>query len=239
MKIELPTDDGVCPAHVFHPDRPAPGVILYMDGLGMRPALLPIAERVTAAGYHVLMPDLFYRAGAYEPPDPRQIFSDEKLRTEWFKKIATTTNAAAVMRDTRAFIDYFDLKDSKIGVFGYCMGGRMALTAAGSYPEHIAACAAFHPGNLANDAPDSPHLLADRIRARVYVAAASEDSSFPEEQKQRLADALTRAKVDHRIETYPARHGWVPSDTPVHHPGEAERAFQNLFALFGETLRRS
>ena len=209
MQIELKTEDGICPAHVFQND--GPGVILYMDGIGMRPALLPLAERVAAAGYHVLMPDLFYRSAPYVAPDPKQLFADPNVRAEWFKKVSTTTNVANCMKDTRAFLDYFKMPNNKhpelIGVFGYCMGGRMALSAAGTFPDRIAACAAFHPGNLANDAPDSPHLLADRIRARVYIAAASEDQSFPEEQKQRLADALTKAKVDYQLETYPARHG--------------------------------
>jgi carboxymethylenebutenolidase len=234
MQIELKTEDGVCPAHVFHPAGHAPGLILYMDGIGMRPAVLEIAERVAAAGYHVLAPDLFYRSGPYVAPDAKLLFSDPNVRAEFQKKIGPNINTAFTMKDTRAFLDYFT--SGPIGVFGYCMGGRMALSAAGTFPDYIAACAAFHPGNLANDAPDSPHLLADRIRARVYVAAASEDPSFPEEQKQRLAEALTTAKVEHQIETYPARHGWVPSDTPVHDPAQAERAFQALIALLAATL---
>ena len=240
MQVEIRTEDGICTAHVYHPDRPAPGVILYMDGIGMRPALHPIAERVAAAGYYVLMPDLFYRGGPYTAPDPRTLFADEKTRREWFKQITNHTTVAGVMKDTRAFLDHLATTDkvrgTKVGVVGYCMGGRMAVSAAGHYPDRIAAAATFHPGGLATDAPDSAHRSADRIRARVLIAAASDDSSFPDEQKERLAEALTRGKVDYTLETYPARHGWVPSDTPVHDPVQAERAFQALFALFSTTL---
>src|SRR5436190_15152096 len=117
------------------------------------------------------------------------------------------------MSDTSAFLDYLaaqrDVKRGGIGTTGYCMGGLMSLTAAGTYPDRIAAAASYHGGRLATDAPDSPHLLAPKITARVYVAGAIEDQSFPDDMKARLADALTQAGVDYKIETYQAKHGWV------------------------------
>jgi carboxymethylenebutenolidase len=140
-----------------------------------------------------------------------------------------------LLRDTAAFLAHFageaDVRPGKIGVTGYCMGGRLALCAAGHFPDRFAAAAAYHPGGLVTDAPDSPHLLAPKIRARVYVGGASEDQNFTDAQKQKLEEALTSAGVDHVLETYPARHGWVPSDTPVHDPAAAERHWQTLFAL--------
>lgn len=243
MLIDIKTDDGTCPAHVFRPagQGPWPAVLFFMDGIGMRPALVAMAERLAAAGYFVLMPDLFYRAGAYTAPEPAKLFSDPDTRQAWFAKISPIASVDNTMRDTRAFLAYLDaqpdVRQPSIGATGYCMGGRMALCAAGHFPDRIAACASYHPGNLANDAPDSPHLLASKIRARVYVAAAMDDQSFPEEQKQRLEQALTAAKVDHLIETYPARHGWVPSDTPVHDKAAAERHWTTLVDLLDRTLK--
>ncbi len=241
--IEIQTEDGRCPAYVFRPEGagPWPGVLMYMDGIGMRSALHEMGQRLAKAGYYVLLPDLFYRAGPYTAPDPKQLFTDEKVRTEHFKKFFATTSAETVMRDPRAFLAHFaaqkDVVQPKIGITGYCMGGRMALSAAGHFGDRIAAAAAYHPGNLANDAPDSPHLLADKMRARIYVGGAMDDQSFPDEQKRRLEKALTDAHVDHVIETYPARHGWVPSDTPVHDQAQAERHWQTLLALLAGTLR--
>ena len=153
-QIEIRTDDGVCPAYTF---GAGPSVLMFMDGIGMRPAVLAIGERIAAAGYHVLVPDLFYRIGPYTAPEPAKLFSDEQTRKDWFAKIMATTNAANVMRDTRAYLEHLP---GKVSVTGYCMGGRMAITAAGTYPDRIVAAAAFHPGGLATDAPDSPHLLA-------------------------------------------------------------------------------
>ncbi|MCA1828465.1 MAG: dienelactone hydrolase family protein [Myxococcales bacterium] len=230
--ISIKTEDGDCPAYVFEGGKPA--VLFYMDGIGIRPALFEIGERLAQAGYRVLLPDLFYRSGPYQPMNAKTVFSDPAQRAELFSRFMSKTTVPNVMRDTRAFLDW--LGAPKVGITGYCMGGRFALAAAGTYPDRIAAAAAYHPGNPASDAPESPHLLAPRMKARVYVGGASEDASFPEEQKKRLEESLTAARVDHLIETYPARHGWVPSDTPAHDPACAERHWRTLLDLFERTL---
>jgi carboxymethylenebutenolidase len=242
-KIELETRDGICPAYVYRPSAkgPWPAVLVFMDGPGIRPALLELGERLATYGYYVLLPDLFYRSGPYEPMDPRALFSDpEKLKVLREKFFAPAT-AANIMSDTRAFLDYLaaqpDVQRGPIGTTGYCMGGLMSLTAAGTYPDRIAATASYHGGRLATDAPDSPHLLAPKIKSRVYVAGAIDDASFPDDMKQRLEEALTRAGVDHKIETYQAKHGWVFRDTLVYDAAAAERHWQTLLALFDSTLR--
>ena len=112
----------------------------------------------------------------------------------------------------------------------------MSLTAAGTYPDHVIAAASYHGGNLASDASDSPHLLAPRMKARIYVAGAIEDKSFPDDMKVRLEAALTAAGVNHTIETYSAKHGWVFRDTPVYDTAAAERHWQTMLKLFAETL---
>jgi carboxymethylenebutenolidase len=144
------------------------------------------------------------------------------------------------MSDTRAFLDYLasepDVKAGGIGLTGYCMGGLMALTAAGTFPDRIVAAASFHGARLASDAPESPHLLAPKIKARIYVAGAIEDASFPDDMKERLERALTEAGVEHVVETYPARHGWVLSDTPVYDAAACERHWRALLGLLDARL---
>jgi carboxymethylenebutenolidase len=241
--IEIKTDDGLCPSFVFHPDGagPWPGVIMFMDGIGMRPALHEMGARLAKAGYYVLLPDLFYRAGPYTAADPKKLFTDPAMIAEWREKFFSKVNVAKTMDDTRAFLAHLAAQKNviqpKVGVTGYCMGGRMSLSAAGTFPDRIVAAAAYHPGGLATDAPDSPHLLAPKIRARVYVGGAMEDQSFSEEEKHRLDIALSDAHVDHVVETYQAKHGWVPSDTPVHDAAQTERHWQTLLDLFAGTLR--
>jgi carboxymethylenebutenolidase len=243
MQIEIRTSDGVCPAFTFHPNGlgprpngagPWPGVLLYMDGVGMRPAMHAIASRIAAGGYYVLLPDLFYRAGSYTAPDPTKLMADEAVRNDWFKRMMAAASAERIMRDTPAFLDHLEAhaRGPRFGATGYCMGGRMAFTAAGHFPERIAAAAAFHPGGFVTDAPDSPHLLATKIKARILVAGAIEDRNFTDEQKHKLEEALRAAGVDHTVETWPARHGWVPTDMPVHDAAQAERHFTTLQEFF-------
>jgi carboxymethylenebutenolidase len=117
------------------------------------------------------------------------------------------------------------------------MGGLMSMTAAGTYPDRIVAAASYHGSRLATDAPESPHLLAPTMKARVYVAGAIEDTSFPDAMKARLEEALTKAGVDHTVETYPAKHGWVLRDTPSYDAAAAERHWQTLFALLDGTFK--
>jgi carboxymethylenebutenolidase len=118
------------------------------------------------------------------------------------------------------------------------MGGFMSLTAAGTYPDRIAAAASFHGARLASENPESPHLLAPKMKAKVYVAGAIEDPSFDDTQKARLEEALTKAGVDHTIETYPAKHGWVFRDVPVYDAAASERHWKSLLAFYERTLER-
>ena len=239
--IEIETQDGRCPAHVFHPEGEGrwPGVIFYMDGIGIRPALFDMAERMASAGYFVLLPDLFYRIGPTSF-DAKTLFSDPVMLEDFKKRALPAASIANVMRDTSTFLAHLDaqpnVRAGRVGVTGYCMGGRISFAAAGHFPERIAAAASYHPSGLATDAPDSPHKLAPRMTARVYVGRAKEDPGFDEAQLLRLERALTEAGVRHTIETYDARHGWVPADTPVHDPVEADRHWLTLFALFDEEL---
>jgi carboxymethylenebutenolidase len=241
--IEIQTEDGVCPAYVYRPtgNGPWPAILFFMDGLGIRPALFEMAERMAGHGYVVLLPDLYYRSGRYAPMDPAKVFSDPELRKELFEKYMGKLGQANAMRDTQACLAFLDAQPDvihgKFGSTGYCMGGMLSLAAAGHFPERFAASAAYHPGGLATDAPDSVHRLADKLTAQVYIGRASDDPYFDDAMRDRLEAALREAKADFTLETYPAKHGWVPSDTPVHDHAQAERHWTTLFGLFDRALR--
>jgi carboxymethylenebutenolidase len=242
-QVDIRCNDGMCPTSVFRPSAgagPWPGVIFYMDGAGIRPALLHMVQRLADEGFLVLLPDLFYRAGPYEPVDPKELFSVPEKRVAHAKFFASTDKTKA-SSDTQAFLSFLDtqrdLAGPKLGATGYCMGGGMVLTVAGRYPERFAAAACFHGAALATDAEDSPHKLAHRIKAKVLVAGADQDSGFPPEQAALLASALKDAGVEHRVEIWEgAAHGWTMSDFPVNNAAAAERHFRELVALFRETL---
>lgn len=242
--VQIRTGDGECPVHIFTPssgEGPWPGAIFFMDGLAIRPTLFDMGQRLADAGYLVLLPDLFYRAGPYAPLDPKVVFSMANPR-DAFGPLMTSTDNRRAAEDTGAFLAYFDtrkdFKGGKIGTTGYCMGGAVSLTVAGTYPDRIAAAASFHGGNLASDAELSPHKLAPQMKAYVYVAGADQDAHYPVEMEQRLDKALTDAGVEHHCEIYPgALHGWTMADFPIYNPPAAERHWSELIALFDRTVK--
>lgn len=235
---DIATEDGVCPAHLFVPERDGnwPGVIMFMDAPGVRTALFQMGQQLADAGYHVLLPDLYYRTG-FSVPAGTNLFGDATLLAEWKSRVVPTLSIANIKRDMPALLAR--LPDGKIGTVGYCMGGKHALATAAYFSDRVLAAASYHGGGLATDAADSVHLLAPRMKARVYIAGAIEDAGFDDAQKARLDRALANAGVDHIVETYNARHGWVPSDMPAHSPVEAGHHWETLLRLFRETLHPS
>jgi carboxymethylenebutenolidase len=217
-------------------------VIFFMDAPAIRPALFQMCERLASHGYFVLLPDMFWRVGPYEPIDIKAVFASEEKRREVFGKLMGSTDPERSTRDTGAFLDWLaaqpQVKGEKVGVTGYCMGAALALRAAGHFPDRVVAAAGFHGGRLATDAPDSPHLLAPKIKAKVYIAGADEDAGFPPEQADQLREALTAAGVDNEVTIYPgAKHGYAPPDMPVYDEPAAERHWRELVKLLDETLK--
>lgn len=242
-QVQIPTPEGSARAFAFTPagEGPWPAVILLMDAPAIRPALFEMSERLAAHGYFTLLPDLFWRAGPYKPIDPREVFGDPEARRRLLEPLISSTDPQRSVADIGAALDWLaaqpQVAPGPVGLTGYCMGGGLALRAAGTYPDRIAAVGAFHAGRVATDAPDSPHRLASHIKARVYVGGADQDASFPPEQADRLREALTAAGVENTVEIYTgARHGYAPSDTPVHDEAAAERHWRALFALLDRTV---
>lgn len=228
--------------YTFQPEDgggPWPAVILYMDAFAVRPDLAAMAERLASNGYFVVLPNLYYRT-PFEPFDPHKVHAEGPERDR-FKGMIQSINGPMVMRDTAALIELIDhtpsARKGKIGVVGYCMGGGYAISAAGTFPDRVAAAASFHGGSLATDKPTSPHLFADRIRAKVYIGAAEIDPSFPEEQQERLEAAFRKAGVDHTLEIYPgAKHGFAVNGHLVYDAEASERHWDTLLKLFSDTL---
>ena len=241
-RVDVRTDEGTIDCYTFAPlgAGPWPAVIVYMDAFGIREQLGEMAERLASHGYFVVVPNLYYRTGAFPPFDRRAVLVEGPERDR-FKSMIQSINPSLVMRDTAAVIDMLDRQDAvrggAIGVVGYCMGGGYALTAAATFPDRIAAAASFHGGSLATDKPDSPHTLASRMRARVYIGAAEIDPSFPREQQERLERALSEAGVDYTLEVYEgAKHGFAVTGHLVYDRDASERHWTRLVELLGQAL---
>jgi carboxymethylenebutenolidase len=241
-KISLQTTEGTCPACVISPagEGPWPAVIFYGDAGGMRPAMLDMATRLAVAGYLVLLPDLYYRFGPYAPLVPEEVFKGDVGAI--LGPLMATTGTGKMAGDTAAFVACLDTRKdvagSKMGAVGFCMGGGLAIAAAAALPERFAAVASFHGGNLATDMPGSPHLLVPGLTAETYIAAADNDTTYPPAMAARFEDALKKAGVQYRAETYSgALHGWMVPDFPVYDAAAADRGWQAMLALFDRKLR--
>jgi len=239
--VSITTADGTMDASLHTPDGdgPWPAVIMFPDAGGVRPTFHEMAQRLADLGYAVLLPDPFYRTGPFEPFDMKTVFSDPGERSRLMTMVSSVTKENAT-RDTEAMLAFLaeqpEVADTKVGTTGYCMGGGLALNAAGRFPDRVGAAASFHGGQIASTAPDSPHLLAASMQAKVYVAGAENDGSFDDEQFKRLDGALSEAGVDYELVTYPALHGFAVPDNPTYDEAAATRHWEALESLYADAL---
>jgi carboxymethylenebutenolidase len=245
VDVIVKTRDGSCPASLFTPTGKTgawPGVIFFMDGLGIRPTLDEMAQKLADYGYTVLLPDLYYRGGKYAPMVPADVFADPAKKENLMKLVGSLDHEKKIA-DTEAFIQFMSSRDEVkghlLGCTGYCMGGNVALTAAGAFPDRFAAIASFHGGGLASQQPDSPHRFMKGVTGRVYVAGAIEDAHFTDEQKALLEKTLSDDGVRHEVVTYAgAHHGFAVPDHPAFNAGAAEHHWHALTNLLDQTLTR-
>ena len=240
-EMDVQTADGTAHAWLFRGAQGAgPAVLLYPDAFGVRPATQQMAERLAGLGYVVLLPDVFYRAGDY-PPFGTDAFSNPPERARLMALIRTLTQERIRM-DSAAYLDALSaqpgVRADRVGVTGYCMGGRMAFLTAALHPDRVRAAAAFHPGGLVTEAPESPHRLSGQVKAALYLGVADDDAGFSPEHQATLASALGAAHVDYCLELYQGkRHGFaVPDSAAAYDQDAAERHWRRLAVFFGERL---
>jgi carboxymethylenebutenolidase len=236
------TADGSCPVSFHTPDDgagPWPGVVMYPDAGGARATFRAMADKLAGHGYAVLVPDVYYRDGDWEPFSMATVFEDEAERTRLFGLMGKIT-PEVMAADAEAFFDYLagrpEVRGEAFGTTGYCMGGRTSLVLAGRVPQRVAAAMSFHGGGLATEDADSPHTYADRMQAAVYVGAAQNDRSFTADDAERLDKALTAAGVEHTVEWYDALHGFAVPDNGPYDQTAARRHWDATTSFFAAHL---
>lgn len=243
--VDVKTPDGTCDAAFFHPTTGShPGALIWPDSLGLRPALRELGRRLAGEGYSVLLPNHLYRMARAPVFGDSFDFNNQADRERYFRILEPFLAPGAAERDAIAYVAFLDAqrqvdKKKKIGTQGYCLGGQFAMKTAAIAPDRIGAVASFHGGFLVTDKSDSPHLLASRIKARLYFAIAADDDKREPDVKNKLKEAFAAAKVRAEVEVYPnALHGWcVPDSKPAaDNKADAERAWGKLIALYKAAL---
>jgi carboxymethylenebutenolidase len=248
--VEIKTPDGTCDAAFIHPKTGShPGVLIWPDAFGLRPSMREMGKRIAAEGYSVLVPNPFYRVAKAPFSDASNFSFQNPADMAKLRPLMESVNAPGnAEKDAAAYVAFLDAqkevnKAKKIGTQGYCMGGPLVVKTAAALPNRIGAGASFHGGGLVTDKPDSPHLLAPKIQARMYFGVASNDDARQPDAKDKLKEAFAAAKVPAEIEVYPgALHGWCVPDMPVQNgkpiysKPDAERAWGKLVALYKVAL---
>jgi carboxymethylenebutenolidase len=243
--VDIKTPDGTCDAAFFHPKGGShAGVLIWPDAFGLRPSLRAIGKRLAGEGYSVLVPNPFYRV-AKDPFTDASTVNFAAERGKIMPLMASVNAAGNAEKDAVAYIAFLDdqkevNKKKKIGVQGYCMGGPLVLRTAATVPDRVGAGGSFHGGGLVTANPDSPHLLAPKIKAQLYFGIASSDDKQQPDAKDKLKVAFPVAK----IEVYgDAMHGWCIPDMPPQANGmptynkpDAERAWGELLVLYKKAL---
>jgi carboxymethylenebutenolidase len=240
--INVETPDGVADCYLTQPDDGAahPGVLFVIDAIGLRQQIKDMADRIAARGYVVLAPNIFYRAGR-APIWPDVNLADPAARDDFMKQlmpVARLLTPDAMRADSGAYLNKLaELTEGKVGITGYCMGGRHGWQIAASYPDRVAALGGFHTGGMVTDADDSPHLRAPEVTAAVYWGHADNDHGMTPENIATLNEAMDDAGISYITEVYPdAPHGYTMADQGAYQEAGAERHYAALFDLLARTL---
>ena len=241
-EVAIKTPDGTADAYFVHPSKGThPGVLVWPDIFGLRPAFRQMGKRLAESGYSVLVVNPFYRTKKAPTAPDHADFNNPDTR-KMLMGLAGTLNAQTAKTDGTAFVEWLDTqpavdKKRKIGTTGYCMGGPLVFQTAAAVPGRVGAGATFHGGGLVTDKPDSPSLLIPTMKAHYLIAIAENDDQKQPDAKNVLKAAFAKAKLPSEIEVYKGTmHGWCPPDSQVYNQEQAEKAWSRLLVLFKGAL---
>ena len=236
FQVNIKTPDGMMDCFVCHPEGEAlPAVLFYMDVPGIREELRDMCRHIAEQGYVAILPDLYYREGKVR----FDLSKGEEELQKMFAMGSTLTNQL-IMRDTEGLVEYCKSSHfitDKIGCVGYCMSGQFVVAAAGSFPSDIKAAASLYGVRIVTDKPDSPHLLADKIDAELYLGFAEHDPYVEDFVIPDLTASLDTNNVTYTLETHPGtEHGFCFKQRPSYDEPAANKVWDILFDLYKRTL---
>src|ERR1700690_2744331 len=201
--VSVTTPDGTADCYFVHPATgTAPGVLVWPDIFGLRPAFRQMGKRLAESGYSVLVVNPFYRTKKAPTADAGAATPIQQLMP-----LAQGLNETTHMTDAKAFIGWLDrqsavAKNRKMGTQGYCMGGPIAFRTAAAVPERIGAVGSFHGGGLVTDMPNSPHLQAAKSKAQFLICIAANDDARSPNDKVALKETFDKAALGGGLEVH-------------------------------------
>ncbi|MBW8825796.1 MAG: dienelactone hydrolase family protein [Acidobacteria bacterium] len=235
-EVSVTTPDGDMTTFVFHPedDGPHPVVLYLMDAPGIRPALRDMASRLATAGYYVMLPNLYYRAGPFREYGR----SDEDMHA--VRELMHTVTPTNIIGDAEALLAVAGAdpaaRGGKVGAVGFCMSGGLVIALAKALPDRVAAVASIHGAWMVRETPDSPHLGLESVRAEVHLAWVDPDTAAPPEHIPVMTAALEAAGVRHTLDVVTdALHGFAPQGERYDRTA-SERHWERVHSLLRRNL---
>jgi carboxymethylenebutenolidase len=220
---------GGMPAWVARPDGsgPWPAVLVIQEAFGLNEHIKDVARRVAAEGYVALAPDLFHRGG--------------KGRTAGYDQLPKALELMGALKDDEIVADvasaiaYLEkqptVRAGRIGITGFCMGGRVAYLVACALPEKIAAAVPYYGGGIPVDRTAT-------LRAPVLAFFGDDDPFIPMDHVEKLRAEAKRLGKDVEIVVYPkAPHGFFCNERESYRPEAARDAWEKTTAFFRRHLQ--
>lgn len=213
---------------------PFPAIVVLMEAYGITRHIQGVCERLAAAGYVALAPDIYHgEVFDYGNMDPVLA----KIRT---------VDDATVMTEIATSLDWLgeqpEVAGDRSGIIGFCMGGRLAYLANIRHAARIAATAAFYGGGIAPEGADRfgrtpPVGETGGMQHPIFLGYGTEDASIPAAEHGRVAETLSTHKKRYTLAVYPdAGHGFLCEERASYAPAVAAVAWQEVLGFFALCL---
>ena len=227
--VKVPAADGPMPAYLVRPDGGGkfPAVIVCMEAFGLNAHIKDVAGRIAAEGYVALAPDLYYRqpnsvVGYDQLPEAIQLMTS--LRDDG---IAADMAGAVSYLQSQSFV-----RGDRIGITGFCMGGRISFLTACKSAE-VKAAAPFYGGAIGTLLDQAP-----KITCPMLLFFGDQDPFIPKEEVDKIKATLDGLKKAAEVVVYAgAPHGFFCNERESYRPEAAKDAWERLKQFFAQHLK--
>jgi carboxymethylenebutenolidase len=233
--IRLRTGDGEMKCHQASPRGAGkfPAVVVIMEAFGLNDHIKDVTERIAAEGYVAIAPDLYYRES------PNVVGYDQ---LQGAIELMQRLDDDKVMADLQRVINHLKaqtfVNDTRIGITGFCMGGRITFLAACTLSGDIHAAVAFYGGGIADDSATAPLNFAANLQAPILCVFGEQDPYIPLSQVQRIDHTLQALGKSSEVKVYAgAGHGFFCDDRAAYHAEAAHDAWEKTKAWFATYLQ--